>query len=109
MSAKTAPSAKAGPAQPGVAELLMSMAKPENAPGEEPLLSVFPHVSVMNNIVYGQRANTVPGSVKVASSYNSFNLKNGCQPTDRTSPMVMAEPIVDLATEFKPPFSFVYP
>ena len=105
MSTKTAPPTKARPAQPGVAELLMSMAEP----GDDPLPSLFPHVTVMNNVVYGQRANTRPDTVTVASSYNSLHAKNGCQPTDRTSTMVMADPLVDLATEFKAPFSFVYP
>lgn len=98
--------AKARSQQPGVAELLMSMAKPENGPDQ--LTPLFPYVSVMNNVVYGQRANTAPGSVTVVSSYNSLNPKKGCQPTDRTSTMVIADPIVDLATQFKPPFSFAY-
>lgn len=109
MSTKTAPPAKARSGQPGMAELLMSMAKPENAPDEDALSSLLPHVSVMNNVIYGQRTNTDPGPVRVASSYNSLHPKNGCQATDRTSTMVMADPIVDLATQFKPPFSFVYP
>ena len=60
MSTETA---KARPGQPGVAELLMSMAKPEK--GEDPLAPLFPYVSVMNNVVYGQRANTAPGPVTV--------------------------------------------
>ena len=106
MSTETAPPPKARSQQPGVAELLMSMAKPENGPDQ--LTPLFPYVSVMNNVVYGQRANTSAGSVTVVSSYNSLNPKNGCQPTDRTSTMVLADPIVDLATQFTPPFSFAY-
>lgn len=103
--ASTAAPVKARPGQPGVAELLMSMAKPENAP----LAPMFPYVSVMNNVVYGQRANTAPGPVTAASSYNSLNPQNGCHSTDRTSTMVLADPIADLAAQFTPPFSFVYP
>ena len=98
---------KARPGQPGVSELLMSMAKPEK--GEDPLAPMFPYVSVMNNVVYQQRANTAPGPVTAASSYNSLNPKDGCHPTDRTSTMVIVDPIADLATQFTPPFSFVYP
>lgn len=108
MSTKAAPPAKARPGQPGVAELLMSMSKPDNAP-EDPVPSLFPHVSVMNNVVYGQRANAAPDSVRVTSSYSSLHPRKGCQATERTATMVMADPIVDLSTQFKPPFGFVYP
>ena len=56
----------------------MSMAKPEK--GEDPLAPMFPYVSVMNNVVYQQRANTAPGPVTAALSYNSLIQRTAATP-----------------------------
>lgn len=69
---------------------------------------VLPIVGVVNGILYGPRANSAPVSI----ARNSWLDKNTgyCQVANAVPEnAVIADPIIDLSTEFTPPYRFVYP
>jgi len=69
---------------------------------------LLPLVGVQNNIAYGPRSNSAPVTVTIFpqlqdNGYCSVN------PDGSSETVVIADPIVDLSTEFTPPYRFVYP
>ena len=69
---------------------------------------LLPLVAVRNNIVYGPRPNSAPDTVTI---YSQLQDSGWCSvnPFGSSETVVIADPIVDLSTEFTPPYRFVYP
>ena len=71
---------------------------------------VFPIVGVVSNILYGPRGNSAPVSITPLSRLDIYS---GACVVIGGSPLpfngVIADSIIDLSTQFTPPFKFVYP
>lgn len=69
---------------------------------------MFPLVGVANGILYGLRANSTPVTISTASllsvSSSTCVFTGGGAVTG-----IIADPIIDLSTQFTPPYRFVYP
>jgi hypothetical protein len=69
---------------------------------------MFPIVGAVNNILYGPQANATPIAVTYSSRWDytsgDCHVAGGAIPDG-----VIGDPIIDLSTQFTPPYRFVYP
>jgi len=71
---------------------------------------VFPTVGVANGMLYGPRANTTPVAIFYQSYFQPSDPSRCEAPPGANNPInaYLADPIIDLSTQFTPPYRFVY-